>query len=119
MNATSSLSGARRFTLLIGMLLHLLGVAAIPAFHAAGPAFDPGANSSFVAQDSGDDGAPGGFHNELDCVLCHASGALALPSAGARLPVAETVRRAEFSAALHALPHRPASPARARAPPLA
>lgn len=119
MNATSGSSGARRFTLLIGMLLHLLGAAAIPAFHADGPAFASTADRSSITHRAGDDGVPGGVHDDLDCILCQASGTVALPAAGAQLPPPDDVRRVETPAAHHALPYRPASPARARAPPLA
>lgn len=119
MNASSGSSNARRFTLLIGMLLHLLGAAAIPAFHADGVAFSTAAGTSSVSQSPWDDGAPGGVHNELDCVLCQVSGTIAVPAAGAQLPLADDVRRVETPAGQHALPYRPASPARARAPPLA
>ena len=117
MNTTSGSSGARRFTLLIGMLLHLLGAAAIPAFHADGVAFSTPAAVSSIAPSPWDDGAPGEMHDELDCVLCHVSGAVAAPAAGAQIPLAEAPGRVETPAAHHALPHRPASPARARAPP--
>lgn len=108
----------RRFTLLIGMLLHLLGAAAIPAFHAEGPAFNP-ADVASVAGHPDDDGIPGGTHDELDCVLCQASGALAVPADGAELPLVDEVRRAETPAARQPLPYRPATSARARAPPSA
>ena len=118
MTATSGNVRARRFTLLLGMLLHLLGAAAVPAFHAYGPAFDPSAGASFVAH-QGDDGVPGGAHDELDCVLCHASGALAVPADGAELPLVDAPMRVETPAARLSLPLRPASAARARAPPIA
>ena len=52
-------------------------------------------------------------------MLCHAAGTLALPAAGAELPLAGAEPRAETPATRHALPFRPSSPARARAPPLA
>lgn len=119
MNATSCSSGARRFTLLIGMLLHLLGVAAIPAFHTDGPAFNGAAPASTVTHSPWDDGVPGGVHDELDCVLCQASGMVFVPADGAELPLADDVRGVEHPATHRALPFRPASPARARAPPLA
>lgn len=116
MNASSGTSRARRFTLLIGMLLHLLGVAAIP-FHVWSPAESAGP-SAFVAQHP-DDGSSLPAHDELHCVLCHAAGTLALPPASAHLFLADAEERAEIPAPRHALPLRPASPARARAPPLA
>jgi hypothetical protein len=119
MIATSGSSSARRFTLLIGMLLHLLGAAAIPAFHADGPPFASTGESSYVTHRPGDDGVPGGVHDELDCILCQVAGTLVIPAAGAELPLADDVGRAETPSAQHALTHRPASPARARAPPLA
>ena len=120
MIATSGSTRARRFSLLIGMLLHLLGAAAIPAFHAYGPAFDPADDaSSYVTHRAGDDGTPGGEHDELDCVLCHAAGTFAVPAEGAQLLLAAAVRRADTPAAQHARAFRPASAARARAPPIA
>lgn len=119
MNATSGSSSARRFTLLIGMLLHLLGVAAIPAFHADGPAFTATADLSYVTHSPWGDDDPGGVHDELDCILCQVSGTFAVPAAGAQLPLSDDVRQGETPAGQHALSHRSASPARARAPPLA
>lgn len=119
MNTTSGTWNARRFALLLGMLLHLLGAAAIPAFHADGPGYDPSPGSAFVDPRPGDDGSPGGFHDELDCTLCQASGELALPAHGTDLPLASAVRRVETPSEHAARTHRPASPARTRAPPLA
>ncbi|HLM69041.1 MAG TPA: hypothetical protein VK358_15990, partial [Longimicrobium sp.] len=118
MNTIPGSWNARRFTLLIGMLLHLLGAAAIPAFHADGPAFTSTADRSYLTHSPWSGDAPGGVHDELDCILCQVSGTVAVPETGAQLLVADAVRRAETPAAQHALPHRPASPARARAPPL-
>jgi Protein of unknown function (DUF2946) len=117
MNATSGSTRLRRFSLLIGMLLHLLGAAAIPAFHASEAAFDPSHGAALTHQ-QGDGGEPGAPHSDLDCVLCQASGALAVPADGAQLPLVDAPRRAETPAARPALPFRPASPAQARAPPL-
>ena len=119
MTPTPASSNARRFALLFGMLLHLLGAAAIPAFHTYGPGFDPSRGSALVDHQPGDDGNFGGWHNELDCILCHASSELALPAPQAQLPLADAVRRAEAPAARTVRTLRPASPARARAPPLA
>ncbi|HYW13658.1 MAG TPA: hypothetical protein VE871_16975 [Longimicrobium sp.] len=116
MNASSGTSRTRRFTLLIGLLLHLLGVVAVP-FHVWSPA-DPAGTSAFVAADPGD-GSSLPVHDELHCVLCHAAGALALPQTSAHLFLAEAGERVEIAAPQHALPFRPASAARARAPPLA
>jgi hypothetical protein len=116
MNASTGSSRTRRFALLIGMLLHLLGAAAVP-FH-VGARVDPADASSFVAERQ-DDGSSLPAHDELHCVLCHAAGTLALPAYGAQLSFADEAGRAEMPAHRHALPFRPASPARARAPPLA
>lgn len=116
---TSGPSNARRFALLLGMLLHLVGAAAIPAFHTYGPGYDPSHVSSVVGHQPGDDGSPGGAHSDLDCILCHASAELALPAPGAHVPLADAVRRVEAPSEHTARTHRPASPARARAPPLA
>ena len=114
MNGIHGPTRARRITLLIGMLLHLLGAAAIP-FHAWSPV-DAGGGVPSVAERH-DDGSSLPPHDELHCVLCHAAGSLALPAAGAELPLAQAPARAETPAARHALPFRPSSPARARAPP--
>jgi len=114
MNASSRYPRGRRFTLLIGMLLHLLGAAAIP-FHVWAPA-DPFVSGSAVAERP-DDGSSLPAHDELHCVLCQAAGTLALPPSGADLLLAEADRRVETPAPWHALPPRSASPAQARAPP--
>jgi hypothetical protein len=114
MNASTGSSRTRRFTLLIGMLLHLLGVAAIP-FHVWSPA-EPAGESSFSAERQ-DDGSSLPAHDEMHCVLCQAAGTLALHAYGAQLAFAEAADRVETPASRHALPFRPSSPARARAPP--
>ncbi|MBW3571818.1 MAG: hypothetical protein KY467_11990 [Gemmatimonadetes bacterium] len=114
MNGIHGSSRARRLALLMGMLLHLLGAAALP-FHAWSPA-DPAASGPSVAQRQ--DGQPSPVpHDELHCVVCHTAGSLALPAAGAELPLAQADARGEMPAAPHALPLRPSSAARARAPP--
>lgn len=115
MNASSGSSRTRRFALLIGMLLQLVGAAAVP-FHVWAPAA-PADAGSFVAERQ-DDGSSLPAHDELHCVLCHAAGTLALPASGAQLSVADAAGRVEMPAPRHPLPFRPASPARARAPPL-
>ena len=107
-------SRTRRFALLFGMLLHLLGAAAVP-FHVWAPA-DPTSAGASVAERH-DDGSSLPPHDELHCVICHAAGTLALPAAGAELPLAQADARAETPAALPPLPFRAASPAQARAPP--
>lgn len=104
----------RRLTLLIGMLLHLVGVAAVP-FHVSAPA-GPAADVVAMAERT-DDGPSLPAHDELHCVLCHAAGTLALPATGASLVIATDEGRVETPAPRHALPFRTASPARARAPP--
>ena len=114
MNGIHGTSRTRRLALLIGMLLHLLGAAAAP-FHVWAPA-DVGSGAVSMAERH-DDGSSLPPHDELHCVLCHAAGALALPAAGAELPLAQARARVETPAARHALPFRPSSPARARAPP--
>jgi len=107
-------SRARRFALLIGMLLHLLGVAAVP-FHVWAPA-SAGSGTASVAERH-DDGSSLPPHDELHCVLCQAAGTLALPATGAELPLAQAEARAETPASPYALPFRPSASARARAPP--
>lgn len=116
MMTTSGTPRTRRFTLLIGMLLHLLGVAAVP-FHVWAPA-DP-VNAPASVAERHDDGSSLPAHDELHCVLCQAASTLALPSGGVEIPLADDVRRAETPAARGAHSLRPASAARARAPPLA
>lgn len=114
MNGIHGHSRARRFALLIGMLLHLVGAAAVP-FHVWSPAdASPAGVSVAERQDDGSSLPP---HDELHCVICQAAGTLALPAAGAELPLAQAQARAETPDVLHALPFRPSSPARARAPP--
>ena len=114
MNGIHGHSRARRFALLMGMLLHLLGAAAAP-FHVWAPA-GPSAGGASVAerQDGGSSLPP---HDELHCVICQAAGTLAMPAAGAELPIAQADAVVETAAVVHALPFRPSSPARARAPP--
>jgi hypothetical protein len=114
MNGMYGPSRVRRFALLMGMLLHLLGAAAAP-FHVWAPA-DPSANGASVAERQ-DDGSSLPPHDELHCVICQAAGTLAMPAAGAELPIAQADPRVEMPAVRHALPFRPSSPARARAPP--
>jgi hypothetical protein len=114
MNASSGTSRTRRLTLLIGMLLHLMGVAAIP-FHVWSPV-GPASDVSSMAERH-DDGSSLPPHDELHCVLCHAAGTLALPAESAIVAVEVAAGRVETPATPHALPFRPASPARARAPP--
>ena len=116
MNASSGTSRTRRLTLLIGMLLHLLGVAAVP-FHVWSPA-DPAGTSSFVAADPGE-GSSLPAHDELHCVLCHAADTLAIPAESAVLSLPAAGERLEIPAPRQPLPLRASSPARARAPPLA
>ena len=114
MNGIQRTSRTRRLALLIGMLLHLVGAAAAP-FHVWAPA-DPFAGGPGVAERQ-DDGSSLPAHDELHCVICHAAGTVALPAAGAELPLAQANDRAETPAVRAALPFRAASPAQARAPP--
>lgn len=104
---------ARRFALLIGTLLHLLGAAAVP-FHVWSPSA-PSAGVSVAERH--DDGSSLPPHDELHCVICQAAGTLALPAPGAELPLAQAAERGETPAGPLALPFRPSSPAQARAPP--
>ncbi|WP_420128923.1 hypothetical protein [Longimicrobium sp.] len=115
MTGTHGGSRARRLTLLIGMLLHLLGAAAVP-FHVWAPA-DPSPAAGASIAERTDDGSSLPAHDELHCVLCQAAGTLALPAAGAELLLAQADARVETPAVAHTLPFRPSSPARARAPP--
>ena len=116
MNGIHRPSRARRLSLLIGMLLHLLGAAAVP-FHVWSPAAPAADVASLVERQDGGSSLPP--HDELHCVICQAAGALALPAAGAELPLDAADKAAATPAARAALPYRPSSPARARAPPLA
>jgi hypothetical protein len=114
MNGIHGRSRARRFALLFGMLLHLLGAAAVP-FHVWAPV-DPTTAGASVAERH-DDGSSLPPHDELHCAICHAAATVALPAAGAELPLAQAGDRVETPAALPSLPFRAASSARARAPP--
>jgi hypothetical protein len=107
-------SRARRFALLFGMLLHLLGAAAVP-FHVWAPAVPTSAGVSVGERHDDDSSLPP--HDELHCVICHAAGNVALPAAGAELPLAQAHDPVETPAVSPPLPFRPSSPARARAPP--
>lgn len=114
MNGIHRTSRTRRWSLLIGMLLHLVGAVAVP-FHVWSPAnLSADAVSLAERQDDGSSLPP---HDELHCVVCQAAGTLALPAAGAELPIEQADARAETPAAWRSLPFRPSSPARARAPP--
>jgi hypothetical protein len=113
MNGIHGPSRVRRFALLMGMLLHLLGAAAAP-FHVWAPA-DPSVGVSIAERQ--DEGSSLPAHDELHCVICQAAGTLALPAAGAEMPIAQADPRLETPAVRHALPFRPSFPARARAPP--
>ena len=115
MTASTGSSTTRRFALLIGMLLHLLGAAAIP-FHVWAPVDTAGAGAYVAERQDGGSSLPA--HDELHCVLCHAAGTVAVPAPGAELPLAADVRRPDTPSARTAPTHRPAASARARAPPL-
>ncbi|HEX2076175.1 MAG TPA: hypothetical protein VHG08_00650 [Longimicrobium sp.] len=114
MNRTHRPSRTRRAALLIGMLLHLVGAAAIP-FHVWGPE-GLAAGGATVAERQ-DDGSSLPPHDELHCVVCQAATTMAEPAPGTVILVAESEPRAETPASRHALPSRPSAPARARAPP--
>jgi hypothetical protein len=117
MNGPQRPTRARRFALLIGTLLHLLGAAAVP-FHVWSPA-EPSAVSEVSVAERHDDGSSLPPHDELHCVICQAAGTLALPASGAELPLAQAAERVETPDVDYALPFRPSSPAQARAPPRA
>lgn len=114
MNGIHGPTRTRRFALLMGMLLHLLGAAAVP-FHVWAPADSPASGVSVAERQDGGSSLPP--HDELHCVLCQAAGTLALPAAGAELPLAQAGARVQTPDAVHAPPFRPSSLARARAPP--
>lgn len=114
MNRIHGPSRTRRVALLIGMLLHLVGAAAIP-FHVWGPA-GFGTDGPAVAERQ-DDGSSLPAHDELHCLACQALNTLAEPAPGTVVTVAERPARVETPAAVTALPSRPSAAARARAPP--
>jgi hypothetical protein len=116
MNRIHRPSRTRRAALLIGMLLHLVGAAAI-SFHAWGAA-GPATGGPAVAQQH-DDGSSLPPHDELHCVVCQAANSLAEPLPGTVVVVAGSDARAETPASPSALPSRPSAPGRARAPPRA
>jgi hypothetical protein len=121
--ATGALACTRRIALLIGTLLHLVGVAALPALHAWGSGLDVApaslAGQGTLAQlpDTQPDGLPP--HDELHCVVCHAHGSVALPVDAPRIG-------GEHAAVTERLPQAPSlasslvqGATRARAPPVA
>ena len=114
MNRIHAPSRTRRAALLIGMLLHLIGAAAIP-FHVWGPAgLSTGGPSVAERQDDGSSLPP---HDDLHCVVCQAATTMAEPAPGTVIVIAERPARAETAAERHALPSLSSTPARARAPP--
>ncbi|HEU0016119.1 MAG TPA: hypothetical protein VFQ45_20745 [Longimicrobium sp.] len=117
MHTTPFRPTARRLALLTAALLHLLGASVLPALHAwkVGAGAFPAA-VAVAEREPGQPGAPA--HDELHCALCHAHGTVALPAPGAELPGTALAAEHPVRDAEHLTPHRPASPARARGPPL-
>jgi hypothetical protein len=117
---TGPLACTRRVALLLGALLHLAGVAALPALHAWGSGLDVAAagQDGLARLPAGQpDGLPA--HDELHCVVCHAHGSVALPVDGPRIALthAEHPERLPDAPALSSSLYEGAT--RARAPPLA
>ncbi|HEY0035104.1 MAG TPA: hypothetical protein VGB66_00380 [Longimicrobium sp.] len=121
--ATGALACTRRIALLLGTLLHLVGVAALPALHAWGSGLDmaPASTAGHATLAQLPDAQPDGLppHDELHCVVCHAHGSVALPVDAPRVG-------GEHAAVTERLPQAPAlasslvqGATRARAPPFA
>ena len=121
--ATGPLACTRRLALLLGALLHLAGVAVLPALHAWGSGLElppaAAAGQDEIARSPADqqDGLPP--HDEIHCVVCHAHGSVALPVDGPRIAVTHSghAERLPDAPAFASSSTRGAS--RARAPPLA
>ncbi|HEY0023517.1 MAG TPA: hypothetical protein VGB24_11420 [Longimicrobium sp.] len=121
--ATGALASTRRLALLLGTLLHLVGVAALPALHAWGSGLDvpPASTAGHATLAQLPDAHPDGLppHDELHCVVCHAHGSVALPVDAPRIG-------GEHAAVAGRLPQAPTlasslvqGATRARAPPVA
>ena len=121
--ATGALACTRRIALLLGALLHLAGVAALPALHAWGSGLDvaPASLAGHATLAEPPARQPDGFppHDELPCVVCHAHGSVALPVDAPGIG-------GEHAAVTERLPQAPAlasslvqGATRARAPPIA
>jgi hypothetical protein len=121
--ATGALACTRRIALLLGALLHLAGVAALPALHAWGSGLDvaPASTTGHATLAQLPAGQPDGLppHDELHCVVCHAHGSVALPVDAPRIG-------GEHADVTERLPQAPAlasslvqGATRARAPPVA
>src|SRR5687768_3044362 len=107
------LPGARRMALLLGALLHLIGVAAVPALHDWRPAEVQGA----ALTAPGEHGVPVPLHDEQHCVHCQTAGGVAAPAAPQELPLATVGRLLLPASTLPVPPSLPRLPGRARAPP--
>ena len=121
--ATGALACTRRIALLLGTLLHLVGVAALPALHAWGSGLDVAPASvgghATLAQlpDAQPDGLPP--HDELHCVVCHAYGSVALPVDAPRIGGEHTVVTERLPQAPTLASSLVQGATRARAPPVA
>ena len=112
----STVGPLRRLALLAGVLLHLAGAAAVPAFHAWAEAASPPAELS-VRPDGGEPAPDRPAHDELTCVLCHATAQAAIPAGGGSLALASGPAPDLPPAPIARPASAPASPANARAPP--
>lgn len=112
----STLGPLRRLALFAGVLLHLAGAAAVPAIHAWTEAAPPAAGLS-ARPDGGEPAPDRPAHDELTCVLCHATAHVAVPGDGGALPLAHAPAAAVPAAADVRPAAAPSSSANARAPP--
>lgn len=114
---SASFSRARRLSALLGVLLHLLGAAALPSLHAwsLGAAVERSAGETGQRERKDQNVPP---HDEQHCVLCHAFGSAAMAADGPEIPVSEPGERVELTSSPTFPAPRLARDARARAPPV-
>ncbi|MBB4634719.1 DUF2946 family protein [Longimicrobium terrae] len=114
---SGSFSRARRLSALLGVLLHLLGAAALPSLHAwsLGAAVERSARDTAPGERKDQNAPP---HDDQHCVLCHAFGSAAMAADGPEIPVSEAGERVELTPAPTFPAPRLARDARARAPPV-
>jgi hypothetical protein len=115
--SSASFPRARRLSALLGVLLHLLGAAALPSLHAwsLGAAAEQSARET-APRERKDQNVPP--HDDQHCVLCHAFGSAVMAAEGPEIPVSEAGERVELTSAPTFPAPRLARDARARGPPV-
>jgi hypothetical protein len=105
-------SRLRRLPLLLAALLHLFGVAALPALH---PAVGPRVTQTHIEKERQGPTLPA--HDDQHCLVCQGMGATALPAEASPLVLAAERTAAVVPEDRRPAPLRPRSTLRARAPP--